>query len=259
MSKYFQALNRISQQSKTVAEPPAEEKPAQKRQTPARASAADPPIVHETLLGDLPSAKRDLAYSSLLDSLRAVPSDTKVPCVVLAGVSRRSPSRRVLKGLLTQAENQAIRLLTLEMAFDGGRRHLKEMSLETLEQSQQILLPGQSNSDDSPRFTQRSTASGSQVEQWLQRIDSEFDLALIQAPPLRDSVEAALLARETDGLMLIAENLVDSHVDLVKATEKARDAGCALRGVVLVGSKEWLPSWLGRLFKGRGQTANGNK
>jgi len=221
------------------------------RETSDSSVADETVLVHESAFSSLPSAKRNLAYSALLDSLRAVSVTSGVPCVVIAGVSRRSPTRQVLKGLLTQAENQGLRLLSLKVAFDGARRFLQENSLENLEASNRILLPDQAEDRDSEPFGSRIRSSSNQVEQWLQRVDQDFDLALIQGPALNDNVEAALLARETSGVVLIAENLVDSHVDLVAATEKVRDAGCTLLGVVLVGAREWLPSWLRRLFKGR--------
>ena len=221
------------------------------RETSGGNVADETVLVHESAFSSLPSAKRNLAYSALLDSLRAVSVSSGVPCVVIAGVSRRSPSTQVLKGLLTQAENQGLRLLSLEIAFDGTRRFLREKSLESLEANNRILLPDQAESDESQPVGSRIRSSSDQVEQWLQRVDHDFDLALIQGPALNESVEAALLARETSGVVLIAENLVDSHVDLVAATEKVRDAGCTLLGVVLVGAREWLPSWLRRLFRGR--------
>jgi len=255
LSKYFQALNRISQQTKPVKKSPAAESTRgepEARETSSGNIADETVLVHESAFSSLPSAKRNLAYSALLDTLRAVSVTSGVPCVVLAGVSRRSPSTQVLKGMLTQAENQGLRLLSLKVAFEGSRRFLRENSLESLETNNRALLPDKfEENQDSQLFGSMARSSSDQVEQWLERVDRDFDLALIQGPALNESVEAALLARETSGLVLIAENLVDSHVDLVAATEKVRDAGCTLLGVVLVGAREWLPSWLRRLFKGR--------
>jgi len=254
LSKYFQALNRISQQAKPVEKSPSDDSARDEpkaRETSVSNVADETVLVHESAFSSLPSAKRNLAYSALLDTLRAVSVTSGVPCVVIAGISRRSPTRQVLKGMLTQAENQGLRLLSLKIAFDGSRRFLQENSLESLGASNRALLPDQVEDRDSQSFGSRLGSSSDQVEQWLERFDRDFDLALIQGPALNENVEAALLARETSGVVLIAENLVDSHVDLVAATEKVRDAGCTLLGVVLVGAREWLPSWLRRLFKGR--------
>lgn len=251
MSKYFQALNRISQQSN----PPQQAEPKQARDQKTDAVQKTQPrdtLLHVSPFAEIPLAKRQRAYSELLDSLRSLPDGAYgVPCMVMAGVSRRISATNVMTELRHQSQEQGLRLLSLEVITDGSQRYLREAFSDGVEERADSYSTALSDRESRDPREQRSRSAGSQLEQWLQEVDEHFDLLVIQAPPLTESVEAAIVARETDGLILVVENLVDSHADLEAAVEKARDANCNLFGVVLLGAREWLPKWLRRLFKGR--------
>ncbi len=70
------------------------------------------------------------------------------------------------------------------------------------------------------------------------------DLLIVEAPPMLKSVDAALLGRACDGLVLVVEALATKQEDLEAAVEKARAAGCPPIGLVIAEHSEWLPRTL---------------
>ncbi len=76
-------------------------------------------------------------------------------------------------------------------------------------------------------------------------------LTIIQAPPLLHSVDAALVARACNGLVLVVEPLHTAREMLRTAVERARTADCRILGLAISGAREWLPRWLRRLFAGQ--------
>jgi hypothetical protein len=90
------------------------------------------------------------------------------------------------------------------------------------------------------------------ARRWLEDAISGHDLLIVEAPPLSASVDAALLGRACSGLVLVAEALATARQDLGQAAETARLADCPLLGLVLTGSRDWLPGWLSRIMDGLG-------
>jgi Mrp family chromosome partitioning ATPase len=235
MSNYFRTLNRLEQEggARAVSRPQA----ATLHEVPAPArDVADEPLRQVTNLVTYPGAahgEHPMAYANLLDSLRAIVHDRAAPAVVIAGASGGGAVARVVKGLAAQARRTGLRLLIAELVRNAGRPALRPLAsngaaagLDPLEGA----LPG--------------------VQSWLDRCGAGHDLVIVEGPPLDGSVEAALLAKACDGLLLVVESGVTPSESLAKSVELAGAAGCRLLGVVMTGARSWLPPWIRRLFPG---------
>jgi Mrp family chromosome partitioning ATPase len=86
-----------------------------------------------------------------------------------------------------------------------------------------------------------------QIRRWRAESSPPMDLLVIEAPPLSTGADAALLARATDGLVIVAESLVTDRAALVESTQRARATNCRLLGIVLDRTRDRSPRWLGRL------------
>lgn len=92
------------------------------------------------------------------------------------------------------------------------------------------------------------------IDGWAQQLSPGSDLIVITGPPLATSIDAALLACASDGLVIVAESEVTERAALQTAAERARAAGCKTLGVVMYGSKDRLPGWLRRLVGDRSES-----
>jgi hypothetical protein len=85
-------------------------------------------------------------------------------------------------------------------------------------------------------------------EGWIAQARAAHDLVLLEAQSLAHSVEAALLARECDGLVIVVEPGTTTREALSTAVERAETADCPILGLVMTESRRWLPERLHRLF-----------
>jgi Mrp family chromosome partitioning ATPase len=93
----------------------------------------------------------------------------------------------------------------------------------------------------------RSHADAHDVRLWLDA-KSEADLILIEAPPLAQSVDAAMLACGCDGLIIVAAAGATSREALQLAAERARAVDCRPLGLVVRTDTHAIPSWLRRIL-----------
>jgi hypothetical protein len=91
-------------------------------------------------------------------------------------------------------------------------------------------------------------AEGSTLTRWFEQSGGGVDFIVIAAPPLDTSVEAALLARACDGLVIVVESEVTPRESLQRSVRLARASGCRLLGLVMSEPKPRLPSWWRRLI-----------
>jgi hypothetical protein len=91
-------------------------------------------------------------------------------------------------------------------------------------------------------------SGGSTLTRWFEQSSGGVDFIAIAAPPLDSSVEAALLARACDGLVIVVESEVTPRESLHRAVRLARASGCRLLGLVMSEPKARLPSWWRRLI-----------
>ena len=245
MSKYFKTLERLRAiPSEASSIPPPERSiPAPQPQTDA---VEHVPIPHLHTVSEVAahSATAQGAYAGLLDSLRLVPPSACGRCVLIAGASSDKGTYAVLRGLEEQAEQRAANLVTGELQLSQGSRQLtlrripasSDLHTEVAGQAAPLDL------DDEDL----STALRNRIE----AVSPEADVAILYGPPLFSSVDGALLARATSGLVLVVEPLETRRTDLLLALKRAESSGCSVIGIVTFGARQWVPGWIQRLLSG---------
>ena len=76
---------------------------------------------------------------------------------------------------------------------------------------------------------------------------ARHEMVIIEAPPLGISVDAAMIARACDGLVLVVEAQNTPREALRDAIERADTVGCQILGIVMEGRPEYRPPWLRKL------------
>lgn len=183
----------------------------------------------------------DDRFAMLLDNLRALSSDAAIPKVVLAGISGRESLAEITRGLLGEAEERGFQLLLAELATGADHRILRCHQESAGADSSPISAapaPLEVTGNPPPAITRR----------WLEETATGHDFLLIEAPPLQSSVEAALLARYCDGLVILVETDITGRLELKAAVERARAAGCTILGLVIIGQPASQPYWLRKLL-----------
>ncbi len=242
MSRYFDTLSRLRRhRHQTVSRPDLH---LAKEVIAGGGPAALDAATHDGLpFPELQLASRQAAYAALLDLLRATAKTSSIPAVVIAGVSGAEPVREVVAGVELQARRQGISLRCGRLDLESGTRLLQLSSGHPLRET------SPSDSLDARGSFRFSGSQGSDsLSRWFDRAAAGSDLLLIEAPPLSSSVDAALLGQACEGLVLVAEVLVTDRFSLVEAIQRARMASCEILGLVLTGTRQWLPRWISRLM-----------
>ena len=209
--------------------------------SPAAAAATTTPLENPRPAHDLLPAPA--GFTTLLDGLRAVTAaETSTRAVVFAPVSPSATLRRVIGGLAASAEQLGLAVVVAEITENGRRALLAPRRRVSASTADRFGHTGVTLEID--RATLATAAKG-----WLAQCAAAADLVLIEGPPLATSIDAALLARGCDGLVLVAEKGVTERVALQTAAERARLAGCRMLGVVLSGSADHAPAWLRPLMQ----------
>ncbi len=196
-------------------------------------------------LAQLASVKRQNAHATLLDALRAVSGVSRAPSVVIAGIAQTESAQAVLDGVLDQASLRGVRLQIGDVVVTKNHRLLAVR--EHLH-----AAPGlaEESGAGATALSVVLTAPSAQeaLENWFVDAGRGCDLLIVAAPPILSSVDALLVARACDGLVLVAEPLGTQREEFEIAIERARASGCQLLGLVMNENREWLPRLLGRLF-----------
>lgn len=189
----------------------------------------------ETFFSDR-NATADTSYGRLLDSLRATDTRFPAPGVVLASASTRRSVRAVIDGLAQQARSMGVRLAVAELVFAESERVLRsrEDSSTTLPTTSSLELTG--------------SGSDQILQDWFERATAGVDLLIIEGPPLARSVDAALMARAGDGMVIVAEPQATLIEEFETAIERAKASGCLVLGMVLNRHTHWLPRFLRGFF-----------
>jgi receptor protein-tyrosine kinase len=86
----------------------------------------------------------------------------------------------------------------------------------------------------------------SKFQELLRTLRGSFRTVVIDTPPLLTSPHAAVVAGHTDGVVLVVRA---GQTHLHEAARALKAIGpTPVRGVVLNGTRAWLPDWLTRLF-----------
>lgn len=257
MSNYFQTLKRLESanaQERAAPEPtvvrvetverpaaPQAPTPIQTRViVPTPTPVPAPPVVTR----EIPFEERLVGgFPSLFDNLRVLGNGVPLGTVVIAGASDFESTKRIADGLA----NEVIRnRLTASIA---------ELSRA---QSQPTLRMRMTSSPAAARGTNavvhvntRTTAGSPELVSWLDEARSQHDVVIIEAPPLGLSVDAAVVARACDGLILVVEPRTTTSTALLASVERAEAVGCRILGIVTQGRTEKLPAWLRQLLNRR--------
>lgn len=227
MSKYLRVLTRLH--ADRAAEPGVVD------------SGETPAVAALTPFRDLPLAKRQAAYAGLLETLRARSSVTPAALVVVAGVTMAESIRPIVAGLIQQAKHRGLRVLSGELIISRDQRILRQRL----------------NGDDSPSADAEDGGwsielagrnAGDAMRNWMAMAGADNDLLIVEAPPLLSSAEGALLAKEGGSLILVVEPRVTARRGFITAVSRAQASGCPILGLVMNGTREDLPRWLGKLF-----------
>ncbi|MEM7316214.1 MAG: CpsD/CapB family tyrosine-protein kinase [Planctomycetota bacterium] len=98
------------------------------------------------------------------------------------------------------------------------------------------------------RSVQRVAMTPDLLKGLMNELKEEFDLIIMDLPPVRSSGRSMLLAGQVDGALLVL-NAQDTRArDAESAIETLRDSRVEIVGTVLNRAKRTLPRWLERLF-----------
>ncbi|MEM7586077.1 MAG: hypothetical protein AAF560_21990 [Acidobacteriota bacterium] len=239
MSNYFRALLRLEKQSGSPGAVTA-------RAAAGEAQARDP-LADTKPVYDISSVKKQNAHAALLDALRAVTGREQTPTVVIAGVARSDAVGAVIAGIANQAAQRGVGVQIGDVVVSTTHRILstredtpepRGLDPEGLPLAGKTSLP----------LELSAPATQEALKKWFVGAGAGYDLLIVAAPPLLTSVDAALVARACDGLVLVGEPLVTQRDEFEIAVERARSSGCRVLGLVMNDNQEWLPRFLGRLF-----------
>lgn len=224
MSKYFRTLSRLEHRRSAG--------------TDSRVSEPVPsPLVQ------VPSAPVATSVSSamtsdvvtLLDVVRATVPSTQAPRVVFASPEGSGCVGPLVSELAHIARQRGLRVVFGRLEDADGR-------------------PGLQQTDVTGGIIHSEAVSPAELRATLRRSDDQHDLMLLHAPPLKNSLDAALLGKECNGLVLVVEPLVTTRRGLRNAVARVRSTGCPLLGLVVCGGKQWLPRWLRRFLPEEGSS-----
>ena len=210
---------------------------------PASEGSLDLPTGSDRL-AQLASVKRQNAHATLLDTMRTVAGEAQTPSIVVAGIATAASAQAVIDGVADQAALRGVRLQIGDVVITQAHRTL------SIREDHPAALERPAGRDPDASLSLELTAPAAQesLRTWVADAGSGFDLLLVAAPPILSSVDALLVARACDGLVLVAEPLATQREEFEIAVERARASGCQVLGLVMNENREWLPRFLGRLF-----------
>jgi hypothetical protein len=255
MSNYFRTLKRL--ESESARENATPDQPVARIQAvpvPAPEKIADSPLPASTEIAvrdinPIPSHRERTvgSYSTLFDNLRVIGNGAPIASMVLAGASSFEGVSRLADGL----------------AAEIGRHRLK-VAIATLARGQSfptLRLRLFSNTDegekprDLPRpinLDLRGSPVPAELVDWLAKVAESQDIIIIEAPPLGLSVDAAVVARACEGLMLVVQPRETAKEALLQSVDRADAVGCNILGLITHGTPERVPQWLSNLIASTG-------
>ncbi len=196
---------------------------------------------------DLTSVKKQNAHAALLDALRAVSGRAQTPTIVIAGMARSDAVGAVIDGIARQAAERGVGVQIGDVVVSATHRIMS---------TREGTPPPRGLDHDGIPLTAKTSldlelsapATQDALKTWFIGAGAGYDLLIVAAPPLLSSVDAALVARACDGLVLVGEPLVTLRDEFEIAVERALSSGCRVLGLVMNDTREWLPRFVGRLF-----------
>jgi Mrp family chromosome partitioning ATPase len=178
-----------------------------------------------------PESARARAFRELYDNLHLVTGH--VPRrIMVAPPSPQETVGAIIDGLASHATACGHEVLTAALELDGERpvlrwRHRDIHGLELNLSPAKIPTP---------------------IEGW-KFVRPRVDLVVIGGPPLTESIHAALLGRECDGMVMVVQPTLTRRAHVRLAVDRAHRAGCRLLGFVMVDEpiQRVRDGWLARL------------
>ncbi len=186
------------------------------------------------------------AYNVALVNLRfALPADEHA-VVTLAGFNPGVGKTSTVEGLARAALRSGRRVLMIDgdmraatLSRRPGCDHhpglVDYLALDTpLENVVVELEPGLSIIPARPSKTNpASLLAGPRLAEMLSELRPQYDLILIDTPPMSHLADALLLAAHSDGVALVVRTSVSKPADVTTATTRLRKTGTPLAGLVV--------------------------
>jgi Mrp family chromosome partitioning ATPase len=274
MSNYFQTLKRLereqaqekadAQRPRARVEPVAAPEPALGAASSSSSKvvpASDPPRTQAPRIIEQPAVVDERlvgGFSALYDNLRAIGNGAPVGTFVIAGASAGEAVDRVTAGLAAEIARNDIRVLVAELYRSAGHPMLRVRMATPTEKSEagrygtnaRRRTDAPAVTGDLPKPTRLDLQGGpvpASLRDWLDLAHAEHQVVIVQAPPLGITIDAAMVARASDGLLLAVEANATPREALRQCIERADTVGCQVLGIVMEGRPEWRPRWLRRL------------
>jgi hypothetical protein len=261
VSNYFQSLKRLEQEQAakraqpefplTRVEPVAQssEEPAPRANRLERGVEGERQDDRPARILDAPAAVDERtvgSYTALFDNLRAIGEGAPVGSVVVCGVSAVESVDRISNGLAEEVCRHSLRVLVAEL-FRTVSQPILKIRLQSRSEEASHVVPDLPPPAAKLTLDLRGGPVPQELTAWMGAARAHYDMIIIEAPPLSLSVDAAMLARACDGLILAVAAHGTSRDALKDAVARADTVGCPLLGVVMQGRPEWTPRWLRRL------------
>ena len=177
-------------------------------------------------------------YAALFDNLRVLGNGVPLGAIVLAGASDSESCRRVADGLANEVIRNRMTAAIAELSRAQTRPTLRMR-----------MTSSNAGSPDPAGATRvqldlRSGPLPNDLVEWLKDARARHDVVIVEAPPLGLSVDAAVVAKACDGLILVVEPRATASAALLGSVERAEAVGCRILGIVTQGANEKLPKWL---------------
>ena len=258
MSNYFRSLKRLdAENAQERAKPTApavvrveapEPPPAEPPPPPMQITLPPPPqpvptaaptrtiVQDERLVG---------GYASLFDNLRVLGNGVPLGAIVLAGASDVESCRRVADGLANEVIRNRMTAAIAELSRAQTRPTLRMRMTSSAAAAAEPVTASKVQLD------LRSGPLPNDLVEWLKEARARHDVVIVEAPPLGLSVDAAVVARACDGLVLVVEPRATPSSALLASVERAEAVGCRILGIVSQGANEKLPAWLRQILNRR--------
>lgn len=226
MSQYLRVLKRI-EKDRDGASPnsaPVRRVPAKSDVTPQRLGGSAPQAVAHPVAA--------AAFATLFDNLRTAGNGQPIRHLVIAAAAPPDSAAMVVDGLATHARSLGLNVVVAETVHGTGRP---------------LLRCRQSAALVSPLSLELHSGWQTGFPDWLTSATGDADMMIIHGEPLTQTVDAALLSRGCDGLVIVADVLGTRRDDLRTAAERGRAVGARTLGIVLSTTRHHLPGWLQRL------------
>lgn len=260
MSNYFQSLKRLEAENareratpqapavvriEPAEPPPVEEATARREQAPLPVSLPQPVPAPPAARGSMGDERMVGGYSALFDNLRVLGNGVPLGAIVIAGASDFESARRVADGLANEVIRNRMTAAIAELSRAQSQPSLRMRMTSSASAAAEPATPQRIQLD------LRGGPIPPNLAEWLGGARTLHDVVIIEAPPLGLSVDAAVVARACDGLVLVVEPRATASAALLASVERAEAVGCRSLGIVTQGKTERLPAWLRHLMQQR--------